>query len=142
LDFSTFGRHVVADAWGMNFELINDAELLQKYMVEIAETCCLTMLSVKAYKFEPQGITILILLAESHFSIHTYPEKGFAAIDCYTCGEEVDPSDVVAKFLAILNPDECYVKKLVRGLGTIKILENYCEGKVLTDGCKVFLNRL
>lgn len=124
MDFSTFGRHVVADIWGMNFELINDAELLQKFMVEIAETCRLTILSVKACKFEPQGVTIIMLLAESHFSIHTYPEKGFAAIDCYTCGEEVDPSDVVTKFLAILKPDECYVKKLVRGLGAIKMLEN------------------
>jgi S-adenosylmethionine decarboxylase len=108
----------------MNFEIINDAELLQKYMFEIAETCCLTVLSVKAYKFEPQGVTIIMMLAESHFSIHTYPEKGFAAIDCYTCGGEVDPSNVVAEFLSILKPGECYVKKLVRGLGAIKILEN------------------
>ncbi len=123
MDFSTYGRHVVADIWGMNFELINDAELLQKWMVAIAKMCCLTILSVKAYKFEPQGVTILMMLAESHFSIHTYPEKGFVAIDCYTCGEEVDPSDVVTKFLAILKPDQCYVKKLLRGLGDIKILE-------------------
>lgn len=124
MDFSTFGRHVVADAWGLSFELLNDAELLQKYMAEIAETCRLTILSVQAYKFQPQGVTIIMLIAESHFSIHTYPEKEFAAIDCYTCGEAVDPHDVVTRFLAILNPDIFYVKKLVRGLGAIEILEN------------------
>lgn len=124
LDFSTFGRHVVADTWGINFKLINDTELLQKYMVEVAETCCLTILSVQTYKFYPQGAIIIMLLAKSHFSIHTYPEKGFAAIDCYTCGKRVDPYNVVIKFLAILKPDKFYLKKLVRGLGTIKILGN------------------
>lgn len=124
MDFTTFGRHVVVDAWGLTFELLNDAELLQKYMAEVAETCCLTIVSVQAYKFQPQGVSIIMLIAESHFSIHTYPEKGFAAIDCYTCGEAVDPHDVLTKFLAVLKPDKFYSKKLVRGLGTIKLLEN------------------
>ncbi|GAB6171006.1 S-adenosylmethionine decarboxylase proenzyme [Paradesulfitobacterium aromaticivorans] len=124
MDFSTFGRHVVADAWGINFELLNDVKLLQKYMVEVAKACCLTILSAQAYKFQPQGASIILLIAESHFSIHTYPEKGFAAIDCYTCGEAVDSHDVVTKFLAILKPNEFNVVKLVRGLGAIEILEN------------------
>ncbi|GAB6171010.1 hypothetical protein JCM15765_04880 [Paradesulfitobacterium aromaticivorans] len=61
-----------------------------------------------------------MLLAESHFSIHTYPEQGFAAIDCYTCGEAVDPNDIVTKFLMILNANKFYVKKLLRGLGASK----------------------
>lgn len=124
MDFSTFGRHVVADVWGINFELLNDVQLLQKYMVEISETCCLTILSIQTYKFHPQGVTIIILIAESHFSIHTYPEKEFAAIDCYTCGEAVDPHDVVTQFLTLLKPNKFYVKKLVRGSGAIEILEN------------------
>lgn len=124
MDFSTFGRHVVMDAWGIDFQLLNDAQLLQKHMDEIAKMCCIRIISVQAYQFQPQGVTIIMLLAESHFSIHTYPEKGFAAIDCYTCGEEVDPHEVVTKFLAILKPDKFFVKKLVRGTGAIEILES------------------
>lgn len=124
MDFSTFGRHVVADAWGINFEVLNDVKLLKKYMFEVAEACFLKIISDKTYKFQPHGVTIVILIAESHFSIHTYPEKGFVAIDCYTCGETVDPNDVVTKFLAILKPHEIYLKKLVRGLGAITIMEN------------------
>jgi len=122
VDFSPFGRHVVADAWGVNFELLNDAKLLQKNMLEVAATCRITVLSVQAYKFHPQGASIVMLLAESHFSIHTYPEQGFAAIDCYTCGKAVDPYDVMAKFLTILKPNKFYLKKLVRGLGAIEIV--------------------
>lgn len=113
----------MADAWGLNFDLINDVELLQKYMVEIAESSGLTILAVQAYKFHPQGATVMMLIAESHFSIHTYPEKEFAAIDCYTCGEVLDPQNVVTKFLAILKPHKYFVKKLVRGTGAIKITE-------------------
>ena len=91
MEYSTFGRHVAVDAWGVDFELLNNAEFLQAQMVEAAETCGATVLSVQSKQFEPQGATVLVLLSESHLSIHTYPEKGFAAIDCYTCGETVDP---------------------------------------------------
>lgn len=48
MDFSTFGRHVVADAWGINFELLNDIKLLQKYMVEVAEACTLSVVAIHA----------------------------------------------------------------------------------------------
>lgn len=123
MEFSPSGKHVIADAWGLNSELIDDAELLQNSMVEVAEACGLTILSVQCYKFSPQGATIIVLLAESHFSIHTYPEKGFAAIDCYTCGEATDPNQVVNKLLTILKPKNIYVKKLLRGVGDFKIFE-------------------
>ncbi|GAB6171009.1 hypothetical protein JCM15765_04870 [Paradesulfitobacterium aromaticivorans] len=59
MSFSTFGRHVVADAWGVNFELLNNAEFLQKYMVEVAATCCIKILSVQAYKFHPREPPLL-----------------------------------------------------------------------------------
>ena len=91
MEYSTFGRHVAVDTWGVDFDLFNNAEWLQSQMVEAAEACGATVLSVQARQFEPQGATVLVLLSESHLSIHTYPEKGFAAIDCYTCGETVDP---------------------------------------------------
>lgn len=63
------------------------------------------------------------MLSESHLSIHTYPEKGFAAIDCYTCGETVDPQVAVDHLVAVLKPSKTYAKKLVRGLGEITVEE-------------------
>ncbi|WP_317981048.1 adenosylmethionine decarboxylase, partial [Paenibacillus glycanilyticus] len=90
MEYSTFGRHVAVDTWGVDFDLLNNAEFLQAQMVEAAEACGATVLSVQSKQFEPQGATVLVLLSESHLSIHTYPEKGFAALDCYTCGETVD----------------------------------------------------
>lgn len=98
-------------------------------MVKAAEACGASVLSVQAQQFEPQGATVLVLLSESHVSIHTYPEKGFAALDCYTCGETVDPQKAIDYMIQILRPDKVYAKKLVRGLGELEVVDP--EMKVL-----------
>ncbi|WP_068615724.1 adenosylmethionine decarboxylase [Paenibacillus tuaregi] len=121
MEYSTFGRHVAVDTWGVDFEVLNNAELLQAHLVEAAEACGATVLSVQAKQFEPQGATVLVMLSESHLSIHTYPERGFAAVDCYTCGETVDPQLAIDYLVSILKPEKTYAKKLIRGLGELKV---------------------
>lgn len=121
MEYSTFGRHVAVDTWGVDFDMLNDAEFLQAQLVEAAETCGATVMSVQSKQFEPQGATVLVLLSESHLSIHTYPERGFAAIDCYTCGETVDPQLAIDYLVSVLKPEKTYAKKLVRGLGELKM---------------------
>lgn len=122
MEYSTFGRHVAIDTWGVNFDLLNNAEWLQQQMVEAAEACGATVLSVQAKQFEPQGATVLVLLSESHLSIHTYPEKGFAALDCYTCGDTVDPEVAIEYMVKVLKPEKTYAKKLIRGTGEMEVV--------------------
>jgi S-adenosylmethionine decarboxylase len=121
MEYSTFGRHVAVDVWGVDFDLLNSAEYLQAQLVEAAEACGATVMSVQSKQFEPQGATVLVLLSESHLSIHTYPERGFAAIDCYTCGETVDPKLAIDYLVSVLKPEKTYAKKLVRGLGELQV---------------------
>lgn len=90
-------------------------------MVEAAEVCGATVLSVQSKQFEPQGATVLVLLSESHLSIHTYPEKGFAALDCYTCGETVDPQLAIDYMISVLKPEQTHATKLIRGMGELKV---------------------
>ncbi|WNC12873.1 adenosylmethionine decarboxylase [Brevibacillus brevis] len=123
MEYSTFGRHVAVDTWGVQFDLLNDAEFLKKEMIEAAEACGATVLSVQAKQFSPQGATVLVLLSESHLSIHTYPERGFAALDCYTCGETVDPQVAIDYLVSVLKPEKTYAKKLVRGTGELQVVE-------------------
>ena len=123
MEYSTFGRHVAVDAWGVDFDLLNSAEFLQVHMVEAAEACGATVMSVQSKQFEPQGATVLVLLSESHLSIHTYPERGFAALDCYTCGETVDPQLAIDYLLGVLKPKTTHAKKLIRGLGELQVEE-------------------
>ncbi|GIQ70203.1 S-adenosylmethionine decarboxylase proenzyme [Xylanibacillus composti] len=121
MEYSTFGRHVAVDTWGVDFDKLNNAEWLQAHMVEAAEASGATVLSVQGKQFEPQGATVLVLLSESHLSIHTYPEKGFAAVDCYTCGETVDPQVAIDYLVSILEPTTVHAKKLIRGIGELQV---------------------
>lgn len=123
MEYSTFGRHVAVDTWGIQFEKLNDPDWLQAQMVEAAEASGATVLSVQARQFEPQGATVLVMLSESHLSIHTYPERGFAAIDCYTCGQTVDPQVAIDHLVAVLQPTQTYAKKLIRGVGEMTVEE-------------------
>lgn len=122
MEYSTFGRHVAIDTWGVNFDVLNDVEFLKRHMIEAAEVSGATVLDVQSKQFEPQGATVLVLLSESHLSIHTYPEKGFAAFDCYTCGETVDPQRAMDYLISVLKPKKVYSKKLIRGMGEIDVL--------------------
>jgi len=122
MEYSTFGRHIAIDTWGVDFDLLNNAEKLQHHMVEAAEACGATVLSVQAQQFDPQGATVLVLLSESHLSIHTYPEKGFAALDCYTCGETVDPELAIEFMVKVLQPKKSYARKIIRGVGELEVV--------------------
>ncbi|WP_138750849.1 adenosylmethionine decarboxylase [Paenibacillus sinopodophylli] len=136
MEYSTYGRHVAVDAWGIKFEYLNAAELLRTQMVQAAEASGATILSVQSQQFEPQGATVLILLSESHMSIHTYPEKGFAALDCYTCGENVDPEVAIRAMLAFLKPESTSEVKITRGLGAmdVRILSSNEPIETLNEG--------
>jgi S-adenosylmethionine decarboxylase len=123
MKYSTYGRHIAADIWGVDFKVLDNVDFLRLIMVEAAEKSHAQVLSVTYKKFDPNGCTILILLSESHLSIHTYPEEEFAAIDCYTCGKDVDPQIAVNYLIDILKPQKIYKKTLIRGLNEINIID-------------------
>ena len=85
----TSSKHLL-DAHDCDHEILNDYEKLECIMYEALHLANAKLLRMIGEKFEPQGVTLLALLAESHCSIHTWPELGFAAIDFYTCGKEFD----------------------------------------------------
>jgi len=117
--FSTYGRHVTMDLRGVSFERLNDVEFLRAAMYEAARRCGATVVDENFVKFEPQGVTGVLVLSESHLSIHTYPEEGFAAIDCYTCGERVDPEIAAAYLQEALEGQVVGYRALQRGTGEI-----------------------
>ena len=91
------GEHITLDIIGTTKEY--DPSVFEKVIREIAKAANVTILNISKYKFEPQGFTILALLAESHISFHTFPENGIISFDFFTCGK-VNPSvaiDIVKK---------------------------------------------
>ena len=81
------GRHLILDLYDCDPEILNDYEGLEQIMLAGLSLSKATVLRVIGEHFEPKGVTLLALLAESHCSIHTWPEIGYAAVDLYTCGD-------------------------------------------------------
>ena len=68
-------------------------------MLEAAKMVHATVLGVTEHQFEPHGVSIVVVIAESHLSIHTWPEHGYAAVDVFTCGNNL-PSEQVVEFIS------------------------------------------
>lgn len=81
------GKHYLLNIYGCSFVLLDDESYLIKLLEAAAITSGATVVQTVSKKFEPQGVTVLCLLSESHISIHTWPEEGKAAVDVYTCGD-------------------------------------------------------
>lgn len=95
--------HVLCDVKGCPADRLNDPDLLSYFACQAAEQAGARILNVVEHQFDPQGVTVLLLLAESHLSIHTWPELGQAAIDVYTCGESTDPDEAVVYLIQALD---------------------------------------
>ena len=80
------GHHVLVSLYGISFCLLDDLAGIVKAFEEAVDVCGATVLNRFSHQFSPQGVTIVYALAESHISIHTFPESGSCAIDVYTCG--------------------------------------------------------
>ena len=80
-------KHVLFTLKGCPFELLDHPEYIRMMLFKTAQECKATLLDLNVHKFEPQGVTGFAMIAESHISIHTWPEKGMAVCDIFTCGD-------------------------------------------------------
>ena len=87
------GRHILAEIYGCDAEILNDKELIEKNMVESALKAGAEVREVAFHKFSPQGVSGVVIISESHLTIHTWPELGYAAVDVFTCGDKINPWD-------------------------------------------------
>ena len=92
------GRHLILDLYDCDKQLLDNYDELNVLMETALRMSNATILRVIGEKFQPQGVTLLALLSESHCSIHTWPEIGYAAIDLYTCGDTTN-SHKASEFL-------------------------------------------
>lgn len=107
------GRHLIAEFHGASRLLHMDG--VEDVLREAAEAVGATVLRVEGHDFgERAGFTALALLAESHLSVHTWPEHGYAAIDLFVCGE-LDPAPAVEVLAAWFRPEERHLRVLPRG---------------------------
>jgi S-adenosylmethionine decarboxylase len=85
------GRHCIYELQGGDPHLLDNEAFIKEAITQAADASGATLLGMVSHKFEPQGVTAVALLSESHLSIHTWPEHGYAAIDAFTCGDHTNP---------------------------------------------------
>jgi S-adenosylmethionine decarboxylase proenzyme len=88
---NALGKQILAEYYNCDRNLLNSAALIEKYMNNAALEAGATIVTSAFHTFNPFGVSGVIVIAESHLSIHTWPEYGYAAVDIFTCGEIVDP---------------------------------------------------
>jgi len=86
------GRHLLLTLTGCPSPALDDLPALEELVQRAATATGATVLRIISQHFAPQGVTVLALLAESHASLHTYPDHGVAFWDCFTCGAACDPT--------------------------------------------------
>lgn len=87
----TMGRHVIAELWECNAEILNNLSEVEKIMVNAALESGAEVREVTFHQFSPLGVSGVVIISESHLTIHSFPEHGYASVDVYTCGDRIDP---------------------------------------------------
>ena len=84
-------KHLLLELYNCDNKKLNDEPFLRFTLNRAAKLAKATVLNLISNKFEPQGVTAIALLAESHISIHTWPESNYSAVDIFTCGQNMMP---------------------------------------------------
>lgn len=110
------GRHVLAEFFDCDPNMLNNKDRIENNMVDAAIECGATVVQKCFHMFSPYGVSGVVIIAESHLSIHTWPELGYASVDLFTCGTKCDPK-VAYEFLKNkLHSKNAFFTELKRGI--------------------------
>ncbi len=130
--FEGLGRHLVADFYDCPPEKLTNTSALIKLLKEAAKAAKVEVIGEFSKKFDLHGgVSAILIIKESHLSIHTWPEYGYAAIDIYTCGKLIDPWKALEIVQAELQPNSVAVMEVKRGVMIKK--KTYLEEEVASS---------
>lgn len=109
------GTHCILDLYDCPHELLNNEAFIIDAIKKAAEKSQVHILDLSSYRFDPQGVTAVALLTESHLSIHTWPESGYAAADIFSCGQHTNPETACSFLAAHFKAQNYRIKTLNRG---------------------------
>lgn len=110
------GKHLTVDMYGCSFDNLESMDFIKSAMLMSLHNSNMTLLEFTGHKFAAQkGLTAIALLTESHMSIHTYPQLGYAAIDIFCCGDNSHPEKAIATLKKLLKPERMKITNIRRG---------------------------
>ena len=109
------GRHLLVELYGCDRARLDDEEFLRNHCVAAAEAMGATVVGVHAHRFQPMGVSVVVVLAESHLALHTWPEHGTASFDVFICSDSTDPHQAKIHLARRLNAVRTAELELERG---------------------------
>src|SRR5438445_13420610 len=113
---NALGRHLLLEMFDCDPDAINSLEAVKGALVEAAKRAQATIVDVVFHEFNPFGISGVVVIAESHLSIHTWPEYKYAAVDIFSCGDVLQPEVAASYLLEHFGPERTRVVDLQRGM--------------------------
>jgi S-adenosylmethionine decarboxylase len=116
MTMKALGIHLLIEFTLCNRHKIDNIDYLESVMAQAAEMAGATVLKTAFQDFNPQGVSGVVVIAESHLTIHSWPEYGYAAVDIFTCGTKVDPWKAAQFLKEELEAADMQVKYFPRGI--------------------------
>lgn len=129
------GVHLLIELYSCNRKKIDDLGYLERIMSQAAEVAGATILKTAFQDFNPQGVSGVVVIAESHLTIHTWPEYGYAAVDIFTCGSTVDPWKATGLLRQELEARDSNVQAFRRGFPPESDIGRTIDGLVEHAAC-------
>ena len=109
------GRHIILEMWGCCKDAIDSVDVVKEILTKATESIRATLVDVVCHRFSPYGVTGVAILAESHISVHTWPEYGYAAADIFICGNTLKPQNAASYMIRAFQAKENSMLELKRG---------------------------
>ncbi len=113
---NVLGKHLLLELKECNPRLLNDLDHIRNSLLRAAEDLGAHVVGESFHQFSPQGVTGILSIAESHISIHTWPEYGYAAADIFTCGSSFQPLEAAEILIEQLESKDQDITEIPRGL--------------------------
>ncbi len=110
------GKHLLLELKDCDKEVLNDLGFLKSMLQMAASEAGATVLGESFHQFKPQGVSGVVIIAESHLFIHTWPEYGYAAVDIFTCGDSVQPEKAAQILIRELKAKNHSILEIKRGI--------------------------
>lgn len=116
IDLNALARHVLLELNGCQQRMLTDQHLIKKTLVDAATEAGAQVVETVFHQFSPYGLSGVVVIAESHITIHTWPEYGYAAVDVFTCGDPQLADRLCASIATSLNAKKTSIRAVDRGL--------------------------
>lgn len=127
----SLGRQHLVELYGCCTDTINDKDKVRSAMLEAANRAQATIVADVFHEFNPHGISGVVVIAESHLAVHSWPEHACVSIDIFTCSERMNPELAIAYLSSAFKAEKIVVNKIDRGVKTMD--ESDFEGTVVLE---------